>query len=160
MKNYLFLVALVIATVEVGCTHYSYPPHTETASSLNADLISSHDAPKALGSAIFDIKTMTCQGADYLLTVHYDTTFEDIQYADLQYQVIPNNPGAQILFTQPNGSMSLDPKQASGDVVLKVAANQVTEKDSDILVRIKLRSKIVMDFVSAQEQIHVTDLCR
>lgn len=162
MKNSrLILWALAVVILESGCTHYSYPSNQPSAaSSLNADLIASRAAPKTAGSSFVNVASMACQGTDYVISAHYEHSFDKVIYASLQYQVVDPTAGQSPIFTVPTGIMDLDATQQTGDVQLVIPGSKVTEKNSEILLRLKLRSKTVFESLSPQEQVHVGELCK
>lgn len=162
MKNSRFILwALAIAILESGCAQYSYPSNQpSSASSLNTDLIASYAVPKTAVSSFVNVLSMTCQGMDYVVTTHFEHGFDKVVYASLQYQVLNPTTGQGQVFTVPTGIMDLDATQQSGDVQLIIPGSKVTEKNSDILLRLKLRSNTVFESLSPQEQIHVSELCQ
>lgn len=161
MMSRMILVVLFVVMACTGCNRYSYPPNTmQSAAGVNADLVSSRVAPKTLGNSRLTVEGMSCAGSDYAIKVHYEHDFEQVEYISLQYQVVPKSSNPEPIFTRPNGLIDLDPWSIAGDVTLTVPAKWVTEKGSDILLRLKLKSKTVIEHLSAQEQVHVSALCR
>lgn len=161
MNTRKFLIGVGLAMLVAGCNHYSYPKSSSpTASSINQDIIASHSAPKTAGEASLEVEGVACQGSDYVVKVHYVQGFEDIQFLDLQYQVLPKSGSATISFTQPTGMLEIKPPAVSGDVTLTIPGNQIPGKDSDVLLRLKLKTRLIVDYLSVQEQIHISDICR
>lgn len=159
MKSRLILMMLVVAAA--GCTRYSYPPNTmQSAAGVNADLVSSRVAPKTMGSSQVDVVSMSCESGNYALKVHYNHDFEKVDYITLQYQVVPKSSNTDPIFTKPTGLMDLDPWAIAGDVNLTIPGTLVTDKGSDILLRLKLKSRTVIEHLSAQEHVHISELCR
>lgn len=161
MHTRQFLMVVGLAMLEVGCTRYSYPPNAlPTASTINQDMIASLSAPKAPGVARLEVMGMTCQGTDYAITLHYEQGFEDVQFLDVQYQLLPRTSMGSPVFTQPSGFLEIKPPASAGDVTLTIPGDQVPGKDSDVLLRLKLKTLTVVEFISPQEQIHISDICR
>lgn len=159
-KGRLILWALAVVVLESGCTHYNYPPNQlSTASSLNSDLIASRAAPKMDGYSSVNVLSMSCQGSDYVVAAHYEHNFDKVIYAGLQYQVVDPVAGGSPAFSVPAGTMDLDATQQSGDVQLIIPGSKIVEKNSEILLRLKLRSKTVFESISPQEEVHVSTLC-
>jgi hypothetical protein len=132
----------------------------QSAAGVNADLVSSRMAPKTLGSSQVDVTGMSCAGGDYALNVHYTHDFENVDYIILQYQVVPKSSNTNPIFTKPTGVLELDPWAIAGDANLTIPGKFVSEKDSDILVRLKLKSKTVLEHLSFQKQAHISELCK
>lgn len=161
MKSRLILVVLFVVMACMGCDRYSYPPNTmQSATDVNADLVSSRVAPKTMGTSQVDVLSMSCAGSDYALKVHYSHDFEKVEYLNLQYQIVPKTSNPDPIFTRPSGLLELDPWAIAGEVTLTVPGTRVTERGSDILLRLKLKSKTVIEHLSAQEQVHISELCR
>lgn len=155
------ILMMVMMAAVAGCTRYGYPPNNmQSAASVNADLVAAHGTPKTLGRSHVRVDDVSCAGADYAIKVHYEHDFEKVEYLNLQYQVMPKSSHTAPLFTRPSGLLELDPWSVAGDVTLTVPGKLVTEKDSDILLRLKLKSKTVFEHLSAQEQVHISELCR
>lgn len=161
MNTRMFLIVVGLAMLDVGCTRYSYPPNTPaTASSLNQDIIASHNAPKTLGRANLEVVSMACQGSDYAINVHYEQGFEDVRFLDLQYQALPKSGNGARTFTQPTGILEIKKPEVSGDVTLTIPGDKISGKDSDVLLRLRLKTLTVVEYVSVQEQVHISDVCR
>lgn len=156
-----FPVVVGLAMLAAGCTRYSYPPNTPpTASSLNQDLIASLSAPKMAGVARLEVVGMACQGIDYEIKLRYDQGFDDVLFLDLQYQVLPKSSNGAQVFAQPTGILEIKPPAPTGDVTLTIPGAQVPGKDSDVLLRLKLKTVTIVEFISPQEQIHISDVCQ
>lgn len=156
-----FLIGVGLSVLAAGCNRYSYPPsNVTTASSVNQDIIASHSAPKTAGEAHLEVASVACQGSDYVVKVRYDQGFEDIQFLDLQYQVLPKSSNVNLLFTQPTGTLEIKPPAESGDITLIIPGDKIPGKDSDVLLRLKLKTRLIVEYLSAQEQLHISDICR
>lgn len=161
MNTRWFLMVVGLAMLGAGCNRYSYPPKaTVTASSANQNLIASLSAPNVAGSARLDVAEMACQGGDYAVKIHYDQGFDAVQFLDLQYQVVPKSSNVTHLFTQPTGFLEITPPAKSGDVTLTIPGDKVPGGDSDVLLRLKLKTLTIVEYVSPQEQLHISDTCR
>lgn len=157
MSTRIFLVA-GLATVS-ACNQYSYPESpTRPASGVNEQLFS-ESAGLFRGGATVTITDLKCQGPDYVLTVHYDQSFEEVQHFSLQYQVSRPSPSTLPVFTQPTGIMALGRATPAGDVNLVIPGSQVIRDSSDILVRLKLSTPTVLEYTSGVELIHLDSLC-
>lgn len=161
MNTRWFLIVVGLTMLFAGCNRYSYPPKaTLTASSANQNLIASLSAPNAAGSARLDVVDMSCQGSDHVINVHYDQGFDAVQFLDLQYQVVPKSSNGTRVFTQSTGTLAVQPPTASGDLALTIPGEQIPGKDSDVLLRLKLKTLTVVEYISPQEQIHISETCR
>lgn len=160
MNSRKFLIVVGLAILVAGCNRYNYPHNAVTASSVNQDIVASHSAPKTMGDAHLEVMGMTCQGSDYAVNIHYEQGFDDVQFLDLQYQVLPKSGNVNVVFTQPTGMLEIKPPVASGDVTLTIPGAKIPGKDSDVLLRLKLKTRLIVEYLSVQEQVHVSDTCK
>lgn len=158
-RCFFFVIGLAIGVA--GCNRYSYPANKPpTASSINQDIIASHGAPKVAGVANLEVTGMVCQGKDYVIKVHYDQGFEGTQFLGLQYQILPKSANDVRVFTQPTGMLEIKPPTSSGDVTLTIPGDNIPGKDSDVLLRLKLKTLTILEATSPQEQVHISETCR
>lgn len=158
----LFLIIIVATAMGTACNHYDYPastPASSAAAALNQNLVSSYGTVTGNSSSHVSIQDMQCRGEDYVVTVHVGHNFEGVQYLALQYQVVYELSNGLPTFTQPMDTLVLDIAKSQADVVLTIPGANVLKPNSDILVRLKLKTRDVIEHTSAVESIHVTNAC-
>lgn len=160
MQRRCVLVVLVLVGMAAGCKQYSYPEPAPTAASINYDLIAARTAPLSVGKSMIQVRDLQCSGADYTFTVYYEHDFIDAQSVELQYQTLPPSITTPPTFTQPMGVMTLAPETTTGEVGLTIPAADMPRKGSDVLLRLKIKSPTVLEYISSQEEVHVEGECQ
>lgn len=160
MQRRCVLVVLVLVGMAAGCKQYSYPEPAPTAASLNYDLIAGRTAPLSVGKSHMEVRDLQCSGPDYVLSVYYEHDFLDAQFAELQYQTLRSSSTTSPVFTRPAGVLALAPEQTKEVVSLTIPADQMPGKDSDVLLRLKIKSPTVLEYISSQEEVHVEGECK
>lgn len=151
-------VLSVVLLLSVACNRYSYPvnPPVSAVSTNQTLLVSAATGPYSTVT----FKDMACQGKDYKVHVSYDTTFDSPTEMALQYQVVPKSFQTVIVFTYPTGEQKIDPMNAKGELELIVPAAQVESKESTLLLRLRVKTKLVYENTSNTDSVQISQLCQ
>lgn len=161
MKHITPLVLIVAIALLAACTRYSYPENTAVpALSAQANLSSASSNGLTSASSSAQILDVSCQGDNYSLRVAYQHGFEKVTYQDLQYQIYAESNNSLRQITKPTGIVAIDNLESEGEVSFVIPSASFEEKESDVVVRLRLKTRQIIEATSPYDIIHIAGGCR
>ncbi|PIR20818.1 MAG: hypothetical protein COV45_04480 [Deltaproteobacteria bacterium CG11_big_fil_rev_8_21_14_0_20_47_16] len=160
MKQIYPLGLIIVAVVATACTRYSYPSSSAMpALSAQANLSSSTSPNSLKSSSSAKIVDVACVGSDYQLRVSYQQDFDKVIQQDLQYQVFPESSEEIRQVTHPTGTVPIETVAPKGEVTFVIPATKFQESQSDIVLRLRIKSQQIIEATSPYDIIHVSHGC-